>query len=104
MPTRRTVFLTGLTIFGAFTLVGGITCMSLEIPAAGVPLILAFLASSFCYLERNCSVWNSPLHHKSRLQILTHTVTPPAIPEHVTVEVQPLSFESKPPPNNPSPE
>jgi hypothetical protein len=87
MINRRSILLTAAAVIGFSALAAGIACMALEIPAAGVPLIVVFLASSFCFLERNCAHWQPRL-------ILT--TTPP--PDHVTIPVVQLK------PENPQPE
>ena len=92
MPmNRRSILLTFASLVGISALAAGITCMALEIPAAGVPLIVVFLASSFCFLERNCAHW------QPRSQAQTQIQSQPQL-DHVTIPVAQLK------PENPQPE
>ncbi len=81
---NRTTLTAIITIFGMVCLIAGITCMSLEIPAAGVPLIILFLASSFCFLERNCARWKPLTPHPP-------PELPSRPPEHTAIPVQPTA-------------
>ena len=93
MPmNRRSILLTFASLVGISALAAGITCMALEIPAAGVPLLVLFLASSLCFLERNCAHWAPrPQSHPNPILSVTH-------PDHVTISVAQLK------PENPQPE
>lgn len=93
MPSNRTLFLVALFLFSTATLSAAIACLALEIPAAGVPLLIVFMLSTFCFVERNCAAWN-----RKPLKQTTNPMLTGGTPAHTIVEIQPA--DTVPPKSN----
>lgn len=98
MLPNRTLFLVALFLFSTATLSAAIACLALEIPAAGVPLLIVFMLSTFCFVERNCAAWN-----RKPLKQTTNPILTGGTPQHTIIEVQPPYF-APPKSNNLPPE
>ncbi len=65
-PSRHTLCMAALSLFSLSALIAGVTCLILEIPTAGVPLILVGAIAPIGLLERNCHPSSAALTRRPR--------------------------------------